>query len=145
MAQVTVTFLDIDHYTDAAPPRSVEREHVLHELDAMLQAFGRRYVPATDKLTIEVLDIDLGGPAVPRHPHTYDLRTMRLIASPRIKLRCTLLTPEAPTTTFEDTLSAKSYLALPIGSFSGEQLPYERAMLEPWFRARLGQQQALRN
>jgi hypothetical protein len=149
MAKVTVTFLNTDHYTDAGPARSPERARALKELDAMFQDFGRRYLFTTDKLSIEVLDIDLAGRDEPWLPGVYgrrsDRHSMTENTAPRIALRYTLQTRNEPPATFEETVSDRSYLDLPIGSFSHDRLPYERAMLERWFRDRFVYQQVVRN
>jgi hypothetical protein len=150
MAAVTVTFSNRDHYTDAGPERGPEREHVLHELDAMFQEFGRRYLFTTDKLSIEVLDIDLAGRDEPWLPGVYGRRSDRRSATaytgPRIALRYTLQTRNEPPATFEEIVSDRSYLDLPIGSVSHDRLSYERAMLERWFRDRfVYRQQVVKN
>jgi hypothetical protein len=43
----------------------------------------------------------------------------------------------APPLRGEETLSDPGYLDFPSTHISGQTLPYEKAMLERWFRARL--------
>jgi hypothetical protein len=61
---------------------------------------------------------------------------LREITWPQMKLRYTLETPSQAPQSAEETLSDPSYLETPSTHFSGELLPYDKAMIERWFRAR---------
>jgi hypothetical protein len=51
---------------------------------------GERYLAAEEKLSIEVLVIDLAGRTEPWHTPNFGVRYMRDVTWPRIKLRYTL-------------------------------------------------------
>ena len=136
-AAVKVNFVNPDHYIDAGGYRGKDRARSLEEIERTFQKLADRYLAADQTLTIDVLDVDLAGRLEPWHFNSYDVRYMRDITWPTMKLRYELDGANAPPLRGEETLSDPGYLDFPGTHISGQTLPYEKAMLERWFRARL--------
>jgi Protein of unknown function (DUF3016) len=134
-AAVKVNLVNPEHYIDAGP-YGRDRARNLAEIEKAFRDLGDRYLSAGQTLTIEILDIDLAGQLEPWHFNNYDTRFMRDITWPRMKLRYTLERGGQPLLRAEETLSDPSYLERPNTHFSNEPLPYEKAMMERWFRAK---------
>lgn len=78
-AAVSVTFVDPETYTDAGlyrayGPRS--REPAMEGIRRYLEKLGARTLAPDQKLSIEVLDIDLAGRFEPWRAAAYDVRFM---------------------------------------------------------------------
>ena len=134
-AAVVVTFKDPDKFADVRSERDT-RDNILAEIEAHLQHLGKTYLPAGETLRIEVLDIDLAGEERfgPRSITGNRVLTGRA-DWPRIRLRYTLEAPGRPADSREETLSDMNYLDRPMTS-GVERFPYEKRMLDEWFRRR---------
>jgi hypothetical protein len=64
---------------------------------------------------------------------------MRDIYPPRIRLSYTLTETGRPSRRAEETISDIDYLARPLLRRTGIVMPYEKAMLDDWFRKRFGE------
>ena len=135
-AAVKVNFVNPEQYVDAGSYGGKDRARNLAEIERIFQNLVDRYLTGGQTLTIEVLDIDLAGRLEPWHVTSNDVRYMREITWPQMKLRYTLESGGEPLLHGEETLSDRSYLQTPNTNYS-EKLPYERVMIERWFRARL--------
>jgi hypothetical protein len=129
-AKVTVTFAgDPDRYTDV-------RNHgqsMAGEIKALVLRLGARYVPPSQNLKIAILDIDLAGmdesfrnPSLPR--------IMRGSTWPKIRLRYELTQNRRVISAGEELVSDQMYLGSLGMASSGDQLAYEKNMLDDWFR-----------
>jgi hypothetical protein len=141
-AEVAVTFVAPERYTDASLYGGYDagaRELALHEIREDLQLLGKRWLTPGQTLSIQVLDVDLAGRFEPwRRPGIYDVRIMRDVTPPRIRLSYTLEEPGRPVRHGEETVSDIDYLSRPLLRRTGVVMPYEMAMLDDWFRARFG-------
>lgn len=138
-AEVTVSFVGAEHYRDANLYNGrgeAGRTPALHEIEQTLDRLGQRYLRLGQTLSIEVLDIDLAGEFEPWHPLAHDVRIMRDITWPRIKLRYRLTENGQPTRAGEEDVTDQTYLMRAAFHRTGEVMPYEKAMLESWFRQR---------
>jgi hypothetical protein len=133
-ATVKVNFVDPQHYADIGSYGGIDRKRNLDEIEKIFQKLGDRYLSADQVFSIDVLDVDLAGRLEPWHNNAYDIRYMRDITWPRMKLRYTLEGAGHPPASSEETLSDPSYLDFPHARFSDEPLPYDKAMIERWFR-----------
>jgi hypothetical protein len=141
-ASVEVIFVHPEHYTDASlhgSYRGRADEATLREIRTYLERLGDRYLTPDEHLTVEVLDIDLAGQYEPWRRYADDVRVLREVTWPRIKLRYSLAEHTTIAASAEETVSDLNYLANPAARYTGEQLPYEKAMLENWFRARFAE------
>lgn len=138
--RVEVVFVDRDQFTDASP-RSVlinerERDAALDLLRRHLQALGARYLGDTERLKVEILDVDLAGEFEPWRSHARDVRVLRHATVPRIHLRYTL-TRAGVASSGEERLLGLTYLAQASRCRTGEPLCYERLLLDRWFASRV--------
>jgi hypothetical protein len=137
-AAVKVNFVNPEHYTDVGSLGGRDRVRNLDELERAFQKLGERYLLPGQTLTIDVLDIDLAGRLEPWHVTPNDVRYMREITWPQMKLHYTLESASEPPLQAEETISDRSYLEIPNTNFS-ERLPYDKRMMERWFKARFVQ------
>ncbi len=138
-ASVDVTFTDPDKYIDAKPHErgTKERDAALVKLRQHLEKQSARFLKPDQKLQIEVLDIDLAGRVDWWNPQAYDIRVMRDIDSPSMKVRYTLTENGAVLASGEERISDLGYLQNITGTASSnDPLKYDKAMLTDWFRKR---------
>jgi hypothetical protein len=130
---VEVVYTAPEQFTDAG--RSViDRERNLAALTQHLQALGQR-LPDGQALRVEVLDVDLAGEVWPSSIH--ELRVMRGgVDWPRITVQYTLLEGSRTVAEGRERISDNSYLLTRGVALDHGALPYERRMLEQWFRQR---------
>ncbi|MGE0447395.1 MAG: DUF3016 domain-containing protein [Vicinamibacterales bacterium] len=142
-AAVDVTFAEPARYSDARLNGNVRPgadESVLKQLRAHLEALGARYLRDGQVLKVEVLDIDLAGRYEPWRATAYDVRFLRDVTWPRIKLRYALESGGAAVAQGEETLADLGYLSHPEVRLASDRLGYEKRMLDEWFRARFAAQ-----
>jgi hypothetical protein len=136
LAGINVRFIDPDRFTDAGSNgfRSADAG-VLAEIKAHLQRLGGRFLAPGQNLTIDILDIDRAGMDEPwRGGSMGDVRIMRGVTPPRIKLRYVLADKGRRARSGEETLTDINYQMNPSARFGGDRLVYEKALLDDWFR-----------
>lgn len=144
-ANVSVAFVQPENYTDAGYSRSFanerDRAEVQRDIEQHLRRLAERNLSADDSLRIEVLDIDLAGDFEPfRFRHGTDVRIVRDITWPRIKLRYTLSRGDRVVASAQEQLSDMNYLMLGNRYSTADRLRYEKAMLDDWFEKRFARQ-----
>ena len=135
-ASVNVRFVDPERFTDAGSNgfRSADAG-VLAEIKTHLQRLGGRFLAPGQNLTIDILDIDRAGMDEPwRGGSMGDVRIMRGVTPPRIKLRYVLNEKGKRARSGEETLTDLNYQMNPSARFGGDRLVYEKALLDDWFR-----------
>jgi len=134
-AAVVVSFPEPERYSDAGDNWQLDEN--LAGLKRHLEQLGERYLPSSQTLTVEVLDIDLAGR--PRYFPRRGLPDIRVLDGradwPMIKLRYTLASEGKTIDTREETVSDSNYLQRS-ATRPSERLYYEKRMLDEWFRAR---------
>ena len=124
-AAVTVSFPDAERYSDAG--NYWERDRTVDEIRRHLQSLGERYLPPSQTLKIEVLDIDLAGHT--RYFFRSVLSEVRILNGradfPSIKLRYVLESGGKVSASAEETVADMDYLNVPPERSSGEPLRYE--------------------
>jgi hypothetical protein len=133
---VEVRFIEPDKFADARDGM-LSRENVLKTLEERLKKLGEKELPASQTLQVEVLDIDLAGDAFPRVA-LRDTRVLRGRADwPSIQLRYTLREGDKVLKSGEDRLTDMNYLMHSLRASHDSPLPYEKRMLDHWFRDRI--------
>jgi hypothetical protein len=136
-AAVDISFSQPERFTDAGRGDSGEaRRTVMQGIERFLQRLGRRWLQPGRTLRVEVLDIDLAGRYEPWRPLAFNLRAMRDVAWPRIRLRYALADNGRVIATAEEDVTDLHYLLRPKVRLSRDPLRYEKAMLDDWFRSR---------
>jgi hypothetical protein len=136
VAGVNVRFVNPERFSDAGSNgfRSADAG-VLAEIKAYLQRLGGRFLAPGQNLTIDILDIDRAGMDEPwRGGSMGDVRIMRGVTPPRIKLRYMLSEKGRQARSGEETLTDINYQMNPSARFGGDRLVYEKALLDDWFR-----------
>lgn len=136
-AQVRVSFTKPESFADATyDNRPNSRTQVTGDLSKAFVDLGKRYLSPTQRLEIEVTDIDLAGRYEPWQIRNPDTRYLRDVTWPRIKLKFRLLDGDREISRGEDQLSDMNYLSRAGFGQSSDRLKYEKAMLDDWFRGR---------
>ncbi len=136
VAGVSVRFVNPERFTDAGSNgfRSADAG-VLAELKTYVQRLGGRFLAPGQNLAIDILDIDRAGMEEPwRGGGMGDVRIMRGVTPPRIKLRYVLNEKGKRPRGGEETLTDINYQMNPSARFGGDRLVYEKALLDDWFR-----------
>ncbi|BBK44679.1 hypothetical protein STVA_46990 [Allostella vacuolata] len=139
-APVEVSFGDPARFTDAGLYRergAKAAEPTLQAIHEHLTRLGARHLGPRQALRIEIRDIDLAGRYEPWRIDTREVRVMRDITWPRIALSWVLEEDGVVVAEAEETLRDLNYLSRSPFVRSADPLPYERAMLDDWFRARI--------
>jgi hypothetical protein len=130
---VEVRFVEPENFTDAGHWQP-DRDQNLRELEQFLQRLGTR-LPDGQQLEVEVLDVDLAGEVWPRSAR--EVRILRgSIDWPAIRLRYTLREGGRVTASGEERITDMSYLVGQRPRSTLGELPYEKRMLENWFKQR---------
>ena len=141
---VNVSFVNPTAYADAGT-RQDEENGNLQSLARYLQALGQRYLPASQALKVEVLDVDLAGTVRPTR-RGEDVRIVRGRADfPRLHLQYTLEADGKPVRSGDEWLNDLTYTGGLSSYRKSEPLYYEKHMLEAWFKARFVEQRAAAN
>lgn len=143
-----VSFSHPEDYSDARFSRAYGRgadESVLKELQSFIEKLGQRYLQADQRLQVQVLDIDLAGRYEPWRIDYSDVRFMREVTWPRIKLHYALEQGGKVIANREAVVIDQSYLQRGNRYFSSDRLRYEKAMLDDWFRRNFGPQAHTQN
>jgi hypothetical protein len=134
MADVTVNFVDADHFTDL-PRQTVPREAALQEFTQHFQKLSATLPPDQD-LVIDVLDIDLAGHARPTRSAAEDLRivTNGVAEWPHVVLRYTLSEHggkpiASKTVELTDRIELDELHVYPAGS----RYPREMRLIDSWW------------
>jgi len=135
-AAVTVAFVNPDFYTDAGDLDRDPRQ-TLALIERYLKDFGARYLLPQESLRIEVLDIALACRPWILGPTAAVTRVCTGQADwPRIELRYALASTVPRSAPTEETVADTTYLRRLEPKYSSASLPYEKRMLDEWFKAR---------
>ena len=143
-AAVDVSFTDPERFTDIEASTLADRQASLDVISRHLKRLGDRYLPASETLAIEVLDVDLAG----RVRWTRDARQIRVLNDradwPSLRVRYTLSSGGKVIDSREETVSDMGYLIGGRFAYESEPLPYEKRMLDRWFRERFADKRVAR-
>lgn len=133
---VTVSFHEADKFTDARSSFGGDTdEHYLELLSKHLQKVADKQLPPGLKLEVTFTDIDLAGDFQPTASSTQDVRIIREIYIPRMKLSFRLLDEEGKVIQEgERRLSDLDFMMNinPIGR--SEPLFYDKTLLSDWVK-----------
>lgn len=137
-ASSSVTFVNPEKFTDIA--RYGDQREALRtrtEIEHFIQQLAARKLPADQALQIDVLDVNRAGMIEPWRLRPYDVRVMRAVTWPSMKLRYRLMQGEQVLASGEESISDMSYLDGPNAYPTDDPLRYEKRMLAEWFQNRL--------
>jgi Protein of unknown function (DUF3016) len=131
-----VSFTHEARFSDAGASASDRASH-LAQLANHLKRLAARHLPGEQKLSVELLDVDLAGSSRPWRGTGTDVRVLRGRADwPRIELRYTLSGDGNITRTGTESIADLNYLQRINAYGASEPLKHEKRMLDDWFRAR---------
>ncbi len=132
--EVELRFVQPEQFTDIGLGH-FDREQNLRVLREHVQRLGET-LPDGQRLEIEVTDVDLAGRIEPHRPD--QLRVLRGSADwPQITLRYTLKAGDTTLAQGDEHLSDPSYLFPRRRATEHQSLPYERRLLDVWFKERI--------
>lgn len=134
---VSVTFEHPEKYRDVGRLRA-DANATLKEIATYLQKMGAMYLPPDQKLSVQIVDIDLAGEEGGSRSAGSETRIVNGRSDwPSIQLRYVLYADAKELARGEETISDMKFLLYPIPpAATQEPLPYEKRMLKDWFRAR---------
>ena len=134
----SVVFVHPESFTDMGKwPGDLSQADYQAQLSHHIEQLAARTLPAPQTLSIEVLDVDLAGRLEPLRRSGDQIRVMRGVTWPSIRLRYTLKQGGQVIAQGEETVADMNYLD-PTNSYrEDEPLRYEKRMLDRWFHRRL--------
>jgi hypothetical protein len=132
-AAVSVSYIKPEEFRDV-PFDNADRERILNDLSAHFVALGKK-LPADQDLKIEVTDVDLAGREVPSRRTGNELRIVNGGADwPAMSLRYTLTSHGEVIATGDERLQDMDYQSHVNLYSPGENLRYEKQMIDTWFK-----------
>ena len=131
-ASSEIRFIEPDKFIDAGESR-IERERTLGQLEAYMRDLAGKRLPASQRLVIEVLDVDLAGRIEPKGRLMERIRIVKDITWPTLTLRYVLSEGDKTLREGEVRLSDMNYLGGITQRYNGESLRYEKQLLDDWF------------
>jgi hypothetical protein len=131
-------FVQPEKFTDIGPFGD-RREAAANcdEIARHLQELAAAKLPQEQTLEVDVLDVDMGGRLEPWRHRIPEVRVMRAVTWPSIKLRYRLSAGGQVLASGEETLADMDYLERINAYPTGDSLRYEKRMLDDWFQKRL--------
>ena len=132
---VAVSFVEPEKFTDARDARRDATDN-LRVLREHIESAASRHLADGQKLSVEVLDVDLAGEVRPSRGLQQDVRVLKGRADwPRITLRYTLEAAGQAVRRGEKTISDMAYLQRSNVLAYRDALSYEKRMLDEWFKS----------
>ena len=139
---VSIAFAQPETYADAGYSRALasarERAEVQRDISQHLQRLAERGLAADESLVSRCWTSTWPAASNRCGLHGANVRIVRDITWPRIKLRYTLTRGDQLVVSAEEQLSDMNYLASVNRYWSADRLRYEKAMLDNWFEKRIG-------
>ncbi|HZP58773.1 MAG TPA: DUF3016 domain-containing protein [Opitutaceae bacterium] len=140
---VDVTYVNPEKFTDVKDsdvPDDRVRDEYLKELKTHIETHAKEYIPAGWHLNLKITDVDMAGDFEPwRGPQFLDMRIVKDVYPPRIKLEFALTDPAGKTVKEgQRNVTNLSFLNEINIYFPDDQLRYEKALLDYWFRQEFG-------
>ena len=130
---VAVSFVEPEKFADARDAWRDSSEN-LRVLAGHIESAAGRHLADGQKLSVEVLDVDLAGEIRPSRGLQQDVRVLKGRADwPRITLRYTLEAAGQSARRGEHTISDMAYLQRSNSLHYRDALSHERRMLDEWF------------
>jgi hypothetical protein len=134
-ATAEVEFVKPEKFTDAGTPRQyVDRDANLTNIKNHLVTQAASLLPADEKLVMQVTDVDLAGAFEPWQLYSREVRIVKEIYPPKIDFRFKLVRADGSIVKEgERSLRDPGFLSGPSMGYGGDNLRYEKVMLDQWF------------
>ncbi|HEY6087425.1 MAG TPA: DUF3016 domain-containing protein [Burkholderiaceae bacterium] len=135
---IQVSYIQPEKFSDIGTSSHV-RENAMGQLTQHFESLAKRYLADGQRLSVEVLDVDLAGTVQPMTRAGQDLRVLKDSGDwPRINLRYTLETAGKPGRSGEQKLSDMNYMRYMGAPGTRQPFQAEKRMLDEWFAAQFG-------
>lgn len=133
-AGLELSYKQAERFADAGDG-PLERERNLAELESYLRAQAERRLPASQTLSIELLDLNLAGDVKPVGRNMDRLRVVKQVDWPSLEMRYVLREGDKTLREGKVRLADMSFLdrGSSLQHASSEPLRYEKRMLDDWF------------
>jgi hypothetical protein len=127
-----VTYQNPANYADIPFPQW-ERDEVLRGLTEHFEKLARN-LPEDQQLQVEVTDLDLAGRLIPSVRYGRDIRVLRGGADwPHLDMRFAVTQGDQVLKSGEAKLADMAYLNRIAHYYDGDELRYEKQMIDDWF------------
>ncbi|GEO98602.1 DUF3016 domain-containing protein [Methylobacterium haplocladii] len=142
-AQVSVTFVEPERYTDAESHfgSGYTLRVTLAEIRRLFTELGDRALRPGESLSITALDIDLAGYERPGAVGPDSLRIVSDVGPPRLRLRYTLKERDRTVLAADETVTDIDFLSRYARSLGGASFAHERELIRDWLQTRIAQRQ----
>ncbi|MFG6413996.1 DUF3016 domain-containing protein [Roseateles sp. DC23W] len=131
-ADVKVTFVQTDKFSDIKDNSGFRDETVLKDIEAHLVEQAQKRLPGRD-VTIEVTDVNLAGDVEPVGHNAQWIRVMRTVTLPSLSMKYTVSEGGKVVKQGETLLRDMNYQDGFNRYSSGDPLRYEKRMIDNWF------------
>jgi hypothetical protein len=133
---VTVTFEDSDNFTDARSSfGGGTDEHYLDMLSKHIQKAASKRLAAGQKLEVSIKDVDLAGDFLPGRASTQDVRVVKEIYIPRVKLSFKLLDADGKILKEGERFLSDLNFMMNVGIIGrNDPLFYDKELLTAWVK-----------
>ncbi|SMO87208.1 DUF3016 domain-containing protein [Paracoccus laeviglucosivorans] len=138
MADVVVDYAGLAGSRDPGLRSDRDRRIVVAQLDRSIQELGQRYLQPGQDLRIDIVELDLAGDFEPWRSGMQDVRIMRDVTPPKIRIRYALTQNGQPIQSGEARLGDMNYLSDPRAMNDSEPLIHEKLLLRDWFKKTFG-------
>ncbi len=139
-ATAEVEFVNPQKFTDAGTPRQyVDRDANLTNIRNHLVKQAASLLPADEKLVMQVTDVDLAGSFEPWQLYSREVRIVKEIYPPKIDFKFKLTRADGSIVKEgERSLRDTGFMSGPSMGYGGDNLRYEKVMLDEWFEKEFG-------
>ena len=139
-ATAEVEFVKPEKFTDAGTPRQyVDRDANLTNIRDHFVKQAASLLPADEKLYIRVTDVDLAGAFEPWQLYSREVRIVKEIYPPRFDFSFRLVRADGSVVKEgERSLRDPGFMSGPSFGYGGDNLRYEKVMLDEWFEKEFG-------
>jgi hypothetical protein len=132
-ADVKVNFVNPEKFSDIKDNNGFKQMDVLKDIEAHLVAAAGKRLPGRD-VRIDVTDVDLAGEVEPFGRRMQWLRVMRTVTLPSIAFNYEVSEGGKVVQQGEVRLRDMNYQDGFNGYTGGDSLPYEKRMIDRWFK-----------
>jgi Protein of unknown function (DUF3016) len=110
---------------------------------AHIERLAKQYLPPNTRLEVRFKDIDLAGDFEPQSgPRTRDIRVLRDIYPPRMKLEFRLLASDGAVLAKGERSLTEPYYTSTNFFLNDDQLRYDKQLLTDWIRSEFGKKKS---
>lgn len=136
-AGITVKFVKSEGFSDINRFRG-NGDEILKQIEVHLQAQAAKYVTGSQDLLIEVTEVNLAGEEEPWGRHMDRLRVMRPMTIPTMDMSYKLSDGDRVLKEGKAHVSDMSYLDRFNRYSTGDELRFEKRMLDDWLKGEFG-------